>query len=290
MIGKNYLIILVLAAAMAAPLLYAGEIVTDLTPCSDGTAYSACSTTQPGMVCWRGDTGHVLVSALDPNGLTSFKDKCACSKFPGYIESASHQCVKTTCPYNGASVNDGQCAADKPKRCVSGQIRDDASACGCPAGQQMKSDNAGCEAVPGSCRWNTLTCSPSEECKFVDSDKTDKGTCTTKQGCAFGTKTCISTQTCDTSSNANGVCVTKPGCQYLNPACSKGQTCNPVSGKCETGSASDAAAQILTNQVAGNSTTNGSGSPVTCCCLPAAGGVGLVGLVAYRRVKRRGEE
>ncbi len=292
MIGKNYLIILVLAVAMAAPLLYAGEITLDVSPCSDGTAYGACSQTQPGMVCWTGDNGHVLVSALDPNGLTAFKDKCACSKFPGYIESASHQCVKTTCTYNGASVNDQQCAADKPKRCVQGSIVDDANACGCPVGQQMKSNNVGCEVVAGSCRWKTLTCSPSQECKFVEADKTDKGTCTPKQGCAYGTVTCTSMQTCDTSTNPNGVCTTKPGCQYLNPPCAKGQTCNPVSGVCETGSSSGTT-QILPNQPSSNTanaTTTGGSSPLSCCCLPTVGGVGLVGLVAYQGIKRREEE
>ncbi|MDE1798234.1 MAG: hypothetical protein KGH63_02415, partial [Candidatus Micrarchaeota archaeon] len=179
----------------------------------------------------------------------------------------------------------GQCAANKPSQCTNGQLVDNAAACGCPAGQLKTANGTSCAAPPNSCRYNTTTCPPTSTCNYTASNALDLGVCQPKQGCNGGIVTCDpSYQKCDSSVNPNGVCVTAPGKCQSNIDCAKGQAC--VSNSCQAASSSTTGSVAAVSAPSTtNSTSAPSGSsPLACCpCIPAVGGVMLVGVALFKR-------
>ncbi|MFN3910036.1 MAG: hypothetical protein ACK4J0_02270 [Candidatus Anstonellaceae archaeon] len=273
-------------------LIFSTEVLNLYTEkCSDGTAYWQCSQTKPGYGCLPDSSSSNGVSLQNDLQTKLIKDsktgqhKCACQNFPGYTEQ-NGECVKTTCEYNGKTIENGKCLDDKPKRCVSGSIVDDPSSCGCPIGKEVSPDKKTCQSKVG-CRWGTVVCNQGYKCEYLESNINDDGKCVGLSGCADIIPQekrikCTSLEYCDTSSDPKGQCVQKKGCQYLNPPCSKEETCNTETGLCEKIQSNSlnlsSKSQTSSNQQKGFST-------LQCCCLPAGGFVAISMLVFLRKKK-----
>ncbi|MFH1306651.1 MAG: hypothetical protein ABIH83_03280, partial [Candidatus Micrarchaeota archaeon] len=163
-----YLLSILLVFGMFG-ILWANQIYE--RSCADGTGYFQCSQESPGYACLPDSSAGNGLSLQNDITNKIVKDvsgnhKCACANFAGYAEK-SGKCVKTTCiDTNGAEIQDRACSATKPKRCVGGELADDANACGCPGGQQMAAGGKTCEARIG-CRWGTKPCAPGYECTYM---------------------------------------------------------------------------------------------------------------------------
>ncbi len=263
--------------------------------CSDGTAYFGCSQTQPGYACILQGNKHVLVNMMGPDSISRYKSQCSCDKYPGY-SLVSGSCVKTTCSDGSNTIQNLVCASGKPKQCVNGNLIDNSSACGCPAGYNPNPNGKTCDQRIG-CRWNTYTCPSGRECKFTASSNTDDGTCVSKSGCMNNNPMCNPiSETCDTSTDPNGVCIARQGCQYQNPVCDGNHVCNTVTGKCDAvdtgaGVPTIPLPVIPTPTVNGtNSSAGKTASPLgsmSCCCLPGAGAAAMVGLASYQRMRKK---
>lgn len=266
---------------------------TYVSSCSDGTAYGKCS--EPGVVCWTSGLINVYDNFKEGN---SIRAKCACSNFEGYIEK-DNKCVKTTCEHKSKTYQDGDCISDsKPLRCVSGEIVDDATSCGCPEGQQADENGEECKMKIG-CRWGTINCPPEKECKYVEESEFDDGKCVAKIGCVYGTVSCLSSEECDTSSDPDGECVKKEGCQYNNPKCPSGEKCNFVTGECVEGEQSTDIKVIGTegedqgdeegedNDTSTSNALVGDLDRGCCPCAPAAGGFVMVTMAILSARKKR---
>ncbi|MFA5108389.1 MAG: hypothetical protein WC492_02550 [Candidatus Micrarchaeia archaeon] len=259
--------------------------------CSDGTGYWQCSQTQPGYACLPDSASATGLSLQNDVANKLVQDsktgmsKCACANFAGYAE-VDGACVKTTCVDGSKTLQAGECSSTKPKRCTSGSLVDDPTACGCPEGKKASSDGKSCEVREG-CRWGTSPCEKGYNCSYVESNTKDDGHCVAKKGCSAyipseGKITCTSMQECDSSTNPDGVCITKQGCKYSNPACGTGKVCDMLSNTCESSDVVSATT-IKTTKTANSAVSDSSN--LSCCCLPTAGIVGLAGIAIARRKK-----
>jgi hypothetical protein len=87
--------------------------------CTDGTANGECSSTKPKM-CSSGV-------------LTDNATKCGCLAGKR-VAPGGLFCESIPCTDGDVTVPEGTCSAKKQKKCVSGQLVDKASECGCPTG------------------------------------------------------------------------------------------------------------------------------------------------------------
>ena len=281
------LLVMVLLAGTASAL--------NTNACSDGTAYFQCSSKSPGYLCMLDPSGNgmnVLVNVLGDSGTPTLRAQCACSKYPGYVE-VNGECMKTTCtdPGNSQTLQNGICASTPPKQCASGQLVDNSTGCHCPLGQKPNADGKKCDPRVG-CRWGTLPTPSGKDCNFDQNNPNDDGTLNSKPGCAYNPALCDSTQDCDTSTNSSGICVTKKGCAYDNPKCNANETCvsNGVISVCQK-KTSDL--PLVNLSASTTNATVSSGLDLSkicpCCPAPAVGAVAMVGLVSYRKWKKKEE-
>lgn len=260
------------------------------SPCSDGTAYGACSTKQPGFRCW-GDSSiginTLQLWLVDAQG----KPVCPCSNVKGYNE-VNGECVKTTCTVGGNEIQNNVCANNQ--KCSNGAMADDPSMCGCASGKKASLDGKTCVENRDGCRWpNSVKCRTYENCKFDANSTTDSGSCTVKNGCQYsqynGQYWDTETQTCN---QATGNIEQIPGKCSSDKNCTGGKVCNIIKHACEektTASGSDSGAPLLggattpkpaSDTASGDAASKGSNM---LCCLPISLGASGVGLAFMRR-------
>jgi len=253
--------------------------------CADGTQYGKCSTVNPGSYC----TGSINA----PN-LQTYVAKCKCEAVAGWVQEGdgeSATCIQAKCT---DGTTNGQCSSTKPKVCINGQLSDNATKCGCPAGKRVAAGGLFCEFTPctdGDISVPEGTCSAKKQKKCVNGALVDKAS---ECGCATGETR--DGETCGivcTDGTKDGVCsATKPkecvnGYLLDNAAkcgCPEGLN---VNGKlCSTSVFGGASGADLLGAGIGNDTGGAAGSSnaLSCCCLPTAL-IGIVGGFAFVRKK-----
>ncbi|VVB57910.1 Uncharacterised protein [Candidatus Anstonella stagnisolia] len=256
-VGKAFLIAVALISFAALSLAVAAS------PCSDGTAYGKCSTVTPGKYC---------IGTLSAPALIDGASLCPC---PAGYTTNGDVCDKQTCT-DGTGYN--ECSSTIGKtwfRCENGQLIERASACACPS--DYHKDGEKC-AINDGCLYNKPACPPDKYCDNENSNAT-YNSCVPRGGCQYNNPACTDSQTCQ----SDGTCKLKSGCKYNNPGCNLDkEVCR--NNECVAKSAFDGlTANSITNATTPDSS---SGNSLSCCCLPAAGGlVTLAGAFAIRRKK-----
>lgn len=275
---------LMLVAFVFAALM-AGTLFAAITDCADGTKYFKCSTANPGYLCAVG-------------GLQLYTKQCPCTDVAGYIQQGDGDtatCVLAKCSDNTQS---GQCSPTKPKYCTLGQLVDNATKCGCPAGKTASASGLLCVYPP--CNDNGVsvpdgTCSSKKGKKCVNGVLVDKAS---ECGCATGEtrdgETCG--VVCTDGTKADLCSPDKPKECVNGYLIDNAVKCGCPSGKMAVGKqCTDSVITAITgadllsggSPSGGNNSSTGSsasGSPLSCCCLPAAL-IGIAGGFVFIRKK-----
>lgn len=282
---------------VAAIAIFAGSAFAITTgSCADGTAYGKCSTKNPGQYC----IGNVNAPTLQPYAAPAIAGGfyCKCEDISGYITQGSGldaTCVAAKC----GNINAYTCdTANKPKYCVNGQLIDNSTKCGCPAGKRVAADKLTCEGTPCNDSGATVAdgqCSPYKQKKCVSGTLVDKASeCGCKAGLNATGETC--SKFCSDGTK-DGVCSAEKPKKCVNGylldraaecGCPDGKTA--VGSQCTDsvfgiGSGSD----LLSGGSNGSNTSGvdagGAPSALSCCCLPVAL-IGVVGGFAFFRKKK----
>jgi hypothetical protein len=112
-----------------------GSCAVPATPtCSDGTFYGQCSTNAYFSNAYCNNQGQLVYNNCYLCGCST-SSTCGTD---GWCTSSASEITHLTCS-DGTLY--GQCSSTKPKYCVNGNLIDDASACGCPAGYTSSGDS-----------------------------------------------------------------------------------------------------------------------------------------------------
>ena len=272
-----------IVALIGIVLFLSGLSFAGTSSCIDGTGYFACSKTAGyvGMRC-------------GPNGLAR-DTTCQCESVAGYITvgvGADSLCELAKC----GNIDIGACdPSNKPKMCVSGQLIDNATKCGCPSGKKISANGLACESIPcNDSGMNVLDgqCAvKSSGMKCVNGILVDKASeCPCKSGLTKVGEKCL--VVCSDGTQDGACSTTKPQECVNGYLLDNAAKCGCPDGKTAVGKqctdsifGSIGGTDLLGGSPSGNQTqTEGaSTSPMACCCLPTAMIVLAIGFAFSRK-------